>query len=74
MYPVIYWCKIYDDVHMKMLSVSGCTLAKSFTDAMYNIEAYYGEELCEIQMEMLEANSVIEFKTYEEAKKIVSDV
>ena len=74
MYPAIYWCKIYDDIEMKMISISGCTLAENFTDAMRHIEAYYGDELCDVTIELMEESSVIEFKTYEEAKKIVTDV
>ena len=74
MYPVIYWCKIYDEYEMKTVNISGCTFAENYTEAMSNIEAYYGDMLCDIKMEMIEESSVLEFKTYEEAKKIVSDV
>lgn len=74
MYPVIYWCKIYDECEMKTVNISGCTFAENYTEAMSNIEAYYGDMLCDIKMEMIEESSVLEFKTYEEAKKIVSDV
>lgn len=74
MYPVIYWCKIYDECEMKTVDISGCTFAENYTEAMSNIESYYGDMLCDIKMEMIEESSVVEFKTYEEAKKIVSDV
>lgn len=74
MYPVVYWCEIYDSYEQKTLQVSGCTFAENYTEAMEHIEAYYGDMLCEVKIQLIEESSILEFKTYEEAKKIVTDV
>lgn len=74
MYPVVYWCEIYDSYEQKVIQVSGCTFAANYTEAMKHIEAYYGDMLCEVKIQLVEESSVLEFKTYEEAKKIVTDV
>lgn len=74
MYPAVYWCTFYDEVDKKMVSISGCTFGDNFTDVMQKIESYYGDTLNDVKIELMYPSSVIEFKTYEEAKKIVSDV
>lgn len=74
MYPIIYWCHYYDEYDKEMKAVSGCTFADNFTEAVRKIEAYYGDTLNDIQIEMMYESTVIEFKTYEEAKHIVTDV
>lgn len=78
MYPVVYWCEIFNgyanEYEGKVEHVSGCTFAKNYADAMKNIEAYYGDSIINVKMEMIEENTVLEFKTYEEAKHIVTDM
>ncbi len=69
-YPVLYWVEYWNDMESKVDKVSGCTIAKSFVDAMKKIESYYGDELCSVKIELLEEAEVLEFPNYEEAEKI----
>lgn len=71
MYPVIYWCDVYDDDYQTR-QISGVTFADNYAEAAKKIESYYGDDLINLKMETLYESSVMEFHTYEEAKKIVS--
>jgi len=52
MYPVEYKVRCWDDYDGKEYEAYGVTLAENYTEAMGNIESYYGEELVEVKMFM----------------------
>lgn len=74
MYPFIYWAQIYETADDEVRKVSGCTFADNFSEAMANIEVYYGDELVSIHIESLEAGNVIEFSNAKEGKAIVKSL
>ena len=71
MYPILFWCDIYDSDESKMERRSGCTFADTYTEAMSNIEDYYGDEVANVKMEMLEECAIMEFVHFDEADAIV---
>lgn len=62
MYPVEYIVTIWDDLTNKEEVVKGITFAKNYTEAMSKIEDYYGNEIIDIKMFMLEEGSVYELE------------
>lgn len=73
-YPFIYWATIRaldDDGQLK--KCSGCTFAESFTEAMNNIENFYGEDLISVRLEPLEEGNLLEFHNPKEADEIVQN-
>ena len=61
-YPVKYEVEICSEFKdFKVEKIKGVTFGENFTDAMYNIEEYYGKELLTVKLEMLEEASVYEF-------------
>lgn len=63
MYPVEYSATVYD-VYNKMEcnteQVYGITFANTYTEAMENIEGYYGDSIIDIRLFMQEESSVYE--------------
>lgn len=70
MYPFVFWGSIFDDVDNEERKFSGCTFADSYTEAMGNIEDYYGKELMSLRLESLEESNVLEFTNPKEGKNI----
>ena len=73
-YPFIFWATIRalgDDGQLK--KCSGCTFAKSFAEAMNNIENFYGEDLISVRLEPLEKGNLLEFHNPKEADEIVQN-
>lgn len=60
MYPVEYKVRCWDGDENKEYKAYGVTIAENYTNAMSNIEGYYGEELIEVKLFMQEENSVYE--------------
>lgn len=60
MYPVEYEINIYDDIDKKERIIHGITFAENFTEAMSNIEEYYGKDIIDIKLFMNEESSVYE--------------
>lgn len=74
MYPYIYKATICSEFNDYKEEVkSGCTFGKNFTEAMHNIEEYYGDELVDIHIDVLEEGETLEFFNYEEADNIVKN-
>lgn len=73
-YPFIYWINVYNEIDECLEKVSGCTFAENFSNAMKNIENYYGDTINDIKLECLEEGKIIEFSTYEEGEKIVKSL
>lgn len=63
MYPAEYEVRYWNDVDEKMCTVHGVTMTESFTEAMQNIEDYYGDELDFVSIILLEEASVYEFES-----------
>ena len=61
MYPAKYKAEVYDSINGTMENVEGVTMAENFTDAMEKIESYYGNDLNEVTIILLEAANVYEF-------------
>ena len=61
MYPAKYKAEFYDSINGIMKNVEGVTMAENFTDAMEKIESYYGDELNEVTIILLEEANVYEF-------------
>lgn len=59
-YPFIYSCRIWNDIDEVEEMQQGCTFAESWAEAMKNVEAYYGDELINCELTMLEDASVLE--------------
>lgn len=62
---VWYWeyqLKIWDDIDEKEEIRSGVVAADTFTEAMKEIEDYYGNEIMEVQMLKAITDGVFEFQ------------
>lgn len=62
---VWYWeyqLKIWDDIDEKEEMRSGIVAANTITEAMKEIEDYYGDEIMEVQMLKAIADGVFEFQ------------
>lgn len=70
-YPFIYWGEYFNTLEEEKVEMSGCTFAENYTEAMSNIEEYYGDELISIHLEPLEESSILEFSDIFEAQKIL---
>lgn len=66
----LYWAEFYNDTEEKEELESGITFAKSYVEAMRNVEIYYGEDLIKVTIEGLEPSTVCPFPEYDMAKKI----
>lgn len=65
-YPTKYTIKIYDEIDGFTKTVSGVTFSDTYTEAMSNIEDYYGDTIvCIEYMEALEEGLVYEFSETE---------
>lgn len=72
-FPVEYKINMWDEFVGKSKTVYGVTLAKSYTEAMDNIEKYYGDSIIEISLYPLENNSVYEFNWDEDDNPYLSE-
>ena len=63
MYPVKYEVEITSEFNnWNIEKIKGVTFGEDYADAAKNIESYYGNELINMKMEMLEEGSVYEFE------------
>lgn len=60
MYPVEYRVRCWDDYEGNEYETYGVTFAENYTEAMSNIESYYGKDIIEVKMFMQEKNLVYE--------------
>ena len=58
MYPVEYVATVWNSDENKEEINHGVTFAGNYTEAMSNIESYYGDELITIKVTMLEESPV----------------
>lgn len=73
-YPFIYWATIPSmEDECQMEERTGCTFAKSYAEAMANIEEFYGDDLISIKLDQLEESPILEFHNPKEADEIVAD-
>ena len=70
MYPVEYKVRCWDDYEDKEYEAYGVTIAENYTEAMSNIESYYGEELIEVKMFMQQEQAVYEIGNNDNEIKI----
>ena len=61
MYPVEYEVKVYNEINGEIEEEKGITFAEDFTEACKKIEKYYGNELIDIFLYMLEESDVYVF-------------
>lgn len=66
MYPVEYEVMVWNDDEGKSEILHGITFGESYTDAMSNIEKYYGNEIIDIRLFMNEENTIYEFERSQE--------
>lgn len=71
-FPVEYEINMWDEFVGKSKTVYGVTLAKSYTEAMNNIEKYYGDSIIEISLYPHEDSGVYEFNWDEEDNPYLS--
>lgn len=70
MYPAVYHVHLYDEVDHTERDVCGVTFAHNFTQAVQNIEDYYGNEVISLSIMFVnEEQSVIEISA-EEASRL----
>ena len=64
MYPVEYEVHSWNEVADKEDIVHGITFGENYSDAMYNIEKYYGDTLISVKLFMCEEveNPIYEFE------------
>ncbi len=72
-FPVEYKINMWNEFEGKSKIVYGVTLAKSYIEAMDNIEKYYGDSINEISLYPLENNSVYEFNWDEDDNPYLSE-
>ena len=63
MYPFEYEVQVYDEFSEKVNkyeTIHGITFADTYTEAMKNIESYYGDTIIDIKLYMNEEQSVYE--------------
>ena len=65
MFPAKYSALIWNDLDGVTERVTGITFGKNYTDAMDNIEAYYGKEIIEVSIELQEEATVYEISSKE---------
>ena len=69
-YPVEYKVRCWDEYEENEYEAYGVTIAENYTEAMSNIESYYGEELIEVKMFMQQEQSVYEIGNNDNEIKI----
>ena len=69
MFPVEYVVTLYNTVSKppQIETMKGITIAENYTQAMSNIEDYYGDEIVDVKLYMLEESNVYEFGMMEES-------
>lgn len=60
MFPAKYSALIWNEFNGVTERVTGITFGKNYAEAMENIEAYYGDELIEVTIELQEEATVYE--------------
>lgn len=60
MFPAKYSALIWNECNETTEHVTGITFGENYADAMKNIEAYYGDELIEVTIELQEEATVYE--------------
>lgn len=65
MFPAKYSALIWNDINKTSERVTGITFGENYTDAMKNIEAYYGEDLIKVTLELEEEATVYEVSSTE---------
>lgn len=63
MYPIEYEVQIYDEFSEKENKyeiIHGVTFGNTYTEAMENIESYYGDDIINVKLYMNEEHSVYE--------------
>lgn len=61
-YPATYTVHVVDPLTYKLKEIKGITFGDDFTEVMKNIEAYYGEELDDVFIELQEEAPVWELE------------
>ena len=59
-YPAIYTAEVWNAIDGIREKIKGVTFGHDFTEAMTNIEAFYGEELISVSIELQESQTVWE--------------
>ena len=62
MYPIEYEAIIWNDDSRKYDKIHGITFGENYTQAMQNIEKYYGTDIVSIKLFMNEENSIYELE------------
>lgn len=60
MYPAIYTAEVWNVIDGIRETIKGVTFGHDFTEAMTNIETYYGEDLISVSIELQESQTVWE--------------
>ena len=61
MYPFLYKVNYWDELKDNYPKVCGVTFAENYTEAMKNIESYYGDTITEIEsLICLEESTILE--------------
>lgn len=66
MFPAKYSALIWNEFDEVTERVTGITFGKNYAEAMENIEAYYGDELIRVTIELEEEATVYESSVEEE--------
>lgn len=59
-YPFIYSCRVWNDIDQMDEMRQGCTFANTWNEAMKNVESYYGDDLINCELTMLEDSPILE--------------
>lgn len=65
MFPAKYSALIWNEFDEVTERVTGITFGENYTDVMRNIEAYYGEDLIQVTLELEEEATVYEVSSTE---------
>ena len=65
MFPAKYSALIWNELDGVTEKVTGITFGENYTDVMKNIEAYYGDELIRVTLELEEEATVYEVSSTE---------
>lgn len=71
-FPFEYKVYSWDEFKGTTRTFYGVTIAKSYTEAMNNIEKYYGDSITEVSLYEHEENSVYEFNWDEDDNPYLS--
>lgn len=65
MFPAKYSALIWNSINNKSERVTGITFGENYADAMKNIEAYYGDDIVRVTLELEEEATVYEVSVKE---------